>query len=156
MPLWSIAVITVVACLLALIIIGSSTAFNNIISLSVGGLYTSYLITSSLMLYRRCTGRIRLSSDSPDSLANPGDARLIWGPWRVPGVFGIVNNVFACVYLTIILFFSFWPPTTPTTAQTMNYSSLVLGTMVIFSVGYYALFARKAYLGPVVEVEGEK
>ena len=157
-PLWSIAVATLIACLLALINIGSSTAFNDIISLSVAGLYTSYLITSSLLLYRRCTGGIKLPSDFPDphTDTNTAAARLVWGPWRIPGVFGIVNNVFACIYLTIILFFSFWPPATPTTAQTMNYSSLVLGAMVIFSVGYYVVYARKSYMGPVVEVESEK
>lgn len=153
MPLWSIAVTTVIACLLALINIGSSTAFSDIISLSVAGLYTSYLITCSLLLYRRCTGGIKLSSDSADSLTNTAGAKLVWGPWRIPGVFGIVNNVFACVYLTVVLFFSFWPPATPPTAQTMNYSSLVLGGVVIFCVCYYALVARMEYIGPVVEVE---
>lgn len=38
----------------------------------------------------------------------------------------------------------------------MIYSSLVLGAMVIFSVGYYAVYGRKAYMGPVVEIEVEK
>jgi len=155
-PLWSIGVTTVVACSLSLINIGSSTALTDIISLSVAGLYTSYLITSSLLLYRRCTGGIKVSSESPDPLANTAGASLIWGPWRIPGVLCIIKNVFACIYLTIILFFSFWPPITPTTAQTMNYSSLVLGAMVIFSMGYYAVYARKGYMGPVVEIEGEK
>ncbi|MCJ1361288.1 hypothetical protein MMC16_000386 [Acarospora aff. strigata] len=155
-PLWAVAVTTVIACLLALINIGSAAAFNNIISLSVAGLYSSYLIATSLFLYRRCTGGVKLSSDSPTGLANTAGARLVWGPWRLPGVLGIINNVFACIYLIVILFFIFWPPVTPTTAKTMNYSSLVTGTVVIFSIAYYFLFAKKEYMGPVVEVEQDK
>ncbi|SLM36313.1 choline transport protein [Lasallia pustulata] len=152
-PIWSIAITTIISCLLALINIGSSTAFNDIVSLSIAGLYSSYLIAASLLLYRRCTGAIQLKSDSGNGLINTPGSRLCWGPWRIAGVFGIANNAFACLYLTFLLIFSFWPPTTPTTAKTMNYSSLVTGVVVIFSVGYYFAYARKEYKGPVVEVE---
>ena len=27
------------------------------------------------------------------------EGKLIWGPWRIPGAFGIAINAFACVYL---------------------------------------------------------
>lgn len=80
MPLWSIDVTTVVAYFLTLVNIGSSTAFTDIISLSVAGLSTSYLINSSLLLYRRCTGGIKVSSESPDPLAITAGVSLIWGP----------------------------------------------------------------------------
>jgi choline transport protein len=153
-PLWSIGVTTVISCLLALINIGSATAFNDIISLSVAGLYSSYLIATTLLLYRRCTGGFRIPDPSAlPALANTTGAELIWGPWRIPGAFGIANNTFACVYLVIILIFSFWPPATPVVAETMNYSSLVTGAVVIFSVGYYFFWARKDYQGPIVEMD---
>jgi choline transport protein len=87
------------------------------------------------------------------ALANTTGAELEWGPWRIPGVWGIMNNAFACVYLTFILFFSFWPPATPVVPSTMNYSSLVTGTVVLFSVVYYFVWAKKDYKGPIVEIE---
>ena len=34
----------------------------------------------------------------------------------------------------------------------MNYSVLVTGFVVLFSVVYYLLYARKVYKGPLVEI----
>ena len=40
----------------------------------------------------------------------PGSAgKLIWGPWRVKGLLGVLINTFACVHLLIIWIFVFWP-----------------------------------------------
>ena len=64
---------------------------------------------------------------------------------------GIAINVFGVMYMIVILFFSFWPPSTPVDAGTMNYSVLALGIVVIFSVIYYTTSAHKTYTGPVVE-----
>ncbi|KAL8999879.1 MAG: hypothetical protein Q9188_005798, partial [Gyalolechia gomerana] len=50
------------------------------------------------------------------------------GPWRIPGIFGTINNAFACVYIVFVLFWSFWPPATLATAENMNYSVLVTGS----------------------------
>lgn len=146
---------TVISCLLALINIGSATAFNDIISLSVSGLYTSYLICASLLLYRRLTGGF-ISTSNPESpsaseLANTAGAPLIWGPWHIPGVFGVVNNTFACMYLSVILFFCFWPPVTPVVAASMNYTVLVTGGVLLFSLFYYVFWARHEWQGPVIE-----
>ncbi|KAK6597771.1 amino acid transporter [Botrytis cinerea] len=55
-PLYAIAVTTVIACLLSITTVGSATAFKDVISLSVSGLYSSYLICAVLLLYRRVTG----------------------------------------------------------------------------------------------------
>lgn len=87
------------------------------------------------------------------ALANTAGAELLWGPWRIPGVLGIVNNSVACIYLIIILFFSFWPPMTPVVASTMNYSSLVTSTVAIFSIVYYFVWGKKEYQGPIVDVQ---
>jgi len=152
-PIWSVAVTTVISCLLALINIGSATAFNDIVSLAVVGLFTSYLLAAGFLLYRRCTGGIKFSSDSSVDLINAPNAPLVWGPWHIRGIFGIVNNTFTCIYLTVILFFSFWPPMTPVVASTMNYSSLMLGGVLFFSVLYYVLYARKEYQGPILEIQ---
>lgn len=69
---------TIASCLLALINIGSATAFNDVVSLTVSGLYTSYLISASLLLYRRVTGGVQDAAIDP-SLANTKGAELVWG-----------------------------------------------------------------------------
>lgn len=86
------------------------------------------------------------------ALANTVGAELVWGPWHIPGVWGIMNNVFACIYLIIVFFFSFWPPGTPVGPETMNYSILVTSVVAAFSVIYYLVWARREYDGPVVEL----
>lgn len=134
MPLAAIFLTTTIACLLGLINIGSSVAFNDVISLTINGLYGTYLLSCGLLLWRRCTGFIKPGSqDTFDGSLNSNDG-LFWGPFRLPGVLGIVTNVIACVYLIIVLFFSFWPPATPTTLATTNYSVLMTGAVILFSV----------------------
>lgn len=76
----------------------------------------------------------------------------MWGPWRIPGMYGIINNVFACIYVVVIIFFSLWPPGQPVDARNMNYSVLVTGAVAMFSVVYYFLWAKREYKGPVIEV----
>ncbi len=148
LPLYTIFLTTIVTCLLALINIGSSVAFNDVISLTVSSLYSSYLICCALLLWRRCTSGI--GESSRDVAAKTS---LYWGPFRVPGVFGIIVNVVACIFMVIIIFFSFWPPATPTTAVSMNYSVLVFGAVILFSIAYYLTVAHRTYVGPLVEVE---
>jgi choline transport protein len=86
-------------------------------------------------------------------LANTAGTRLEWGPWHLRGAFGICTNAFACAYLLFVLFFSFWPPYTPITAADMNYTSVLMVAVIVFSIGYYLIFARKVYNGPIIETE---
>ena len=152
-PILAITVTTIIACLLALIILGSSTAFNDIVSLSVVGLFGTYFIVAVLLLWRRVKGDIKpYTRDSDRVLTNVPGAQLSWGPWHIPGVFGVVTNSVAVVYLIIIFFFCLWPPSNHPTAASMNYSSLMLGATMIFSVVYYWAWARKVYSGPVIQV----
>lgn len=182
-PMVAIAVVTIIPCLLALIYIGSSTVFEDVVSLSVSGLYASYFIPCTLLLWRRTTGQI-LDRSSPDgnidheppsiattstrtskpsqnqSIADDDVAIediirpvLVWGPWRVPGIWGTINNAFACVFITFVIFWSFWPPKTPATPENMNYSVLVTGTVVAFSIVYYYLWGKTQYKGPLIERE---
>lgn len=153
-PVLAITVMTVIAYLLALIVLGSTTAFNNIVSLSVVGLFGSYLIVGVLLLWRRLRGDIKPYGTNSDSeLTNVPGTQLTWGPWRVPGVFGVVNNAVAVIYLVIVFFFCLWPPMNHPTAATMNYGSLMFGAAMIFSVVYYFAWARRVYSGPVIQVD---
>ncbi|KAI4923358.1 hypothetical protein J4E85_008395 [Alternaria conjuncta] len=157
-PVVSILVVTVFAALLALINIGNSAAFNGTISLVLEGFYLSYLLAIGLLLWRRVRGDL----DNPDSsltifneaqVDEAYDRSLTWGPWRLKGAWGVANNVVAICYLTLIIFFSFWPSQPHPDLVNMNWAGVVTGAVAAFSVAYYLLFAKKSYTGPIVEVD---
>ncbi|PQE31152.1 choline transport protein [Rutstroemia sp. NJR-2017a WRK4] len=152
-PLISIGLTTAISCLLALIILGSSVAFNDVLSLTVSSLFISYLIGNGLLLYRRVTGSIDPYDPDSEALTNvPNTERLSWGRWKIQEPFGTIVNAFGCAFMLVILFFSFWPTVVDPNAQFMNFSSLMMGSVVIFSVLYYLVWARKVYTGPVLEI----
>lgn len=153
-PTWAVGVTTVISVLLSLINIGSSIAFTNVTSISISCLYTSYLIAAILLLYRRTTTGFALPQKTGlPALANTTGAELIWGPFRLPGLFGIINNIYTICYLIVIAFFSFWPTVMNPTPDAMNYSVVVTGGLVIFGLVYYFVRARKDFNGPIVEIE---
>ena len=169
----AIGLVTIIPALLALIYIGSSSIFEDVVSLSTSGLYASYFIPCSLLLWRRVTGQIKPyssrdnegatsppppqnlssaveTSDTDDEVVQP---ELSWGPWRVPGLLGTLNNAYACIYTVFVMFWSFWPPATPTAPSTMNYAVLMTGATILFSMVYYYVWGKKGYLGPLIERE---
>lgn len=151
-PIYAVATTTVIAIILSLVNIGNATAFNGVISISVAGLFGSYLIASSLLLYRRLSGDIhKAAPESEEILTNTVDSSLVWGPWRIPGILGVANNIFSCVYLVFIFFFCFWPSTKEVTPQNMNWAVLVFGVVIVFSMVYYAAWGRRVYSGPIIE-----
>ena len=128
----TIAFTTTISVLLSLIILGSAVAFNNIVNLSVAGLYSSYLISCGLLLWRRLQSQA-IKPYNP-RVTKVGPENLRWGPWRVPGALGVLNNAFACAYLFLLWFWAFWPPVTPVTPETMNFSILTFGATALFAV----------------------
>ncbi|KAL8635957.1 MAG: hypothetical protein Q9228_006601, partial [Teloschistes exilis] len=137
LPLVSIATTTTIAILLSLISIGSTVALNDVLSLTIAGLFLSYLVCCSLLLYRRLTGGIIAARNStPSTLlttsvhhsSNTNSTHqaqynpLTWGPFRLPPALGVIVNALACIFLIVITFFSFFPPVTPVAPSTMNYS----------------------------------
>ena len=157
--------------LLQLVNLGSSSVFQDLTSLTVAGLYSSYLIAVTLLLYRRCTGYMSLfhdnSSDShlfssssksqsqdshkAQTLTNTVNAPLTWGPWHIKGLAGIILNIFVCIFLSIAWFFSFWPTQLPTTGENMNYNVVVWGGVVLTSLAYYLRKGKEEYSGPIIE-----
>lgn len=154
----AILVVTVCSALLALINLANYTAFNGTISLVLEGFYLSYLLAIGLLLWRRVRGDL----DNPDSsmtifnaaqVDESYDRSLTWGPWRLKGALGVANNVVAICYLLLIIFFSFWPSKIQPDVQDMNFAVLVTGAVMIFSMVYYLIYAKKSYTGPVVEID---
>lgn len=151
-PVWAVAATTAISVLLSLINVGSPIAFMNVTSLSISCLYASYLIAAIMLLYRRTTKGFTLpASSNLPALANTTGAELAWGPFHLPGALGIVNNIFTICYLTVVGFFSFWPPVLNPAPASMNYSVLVSASVAVLSVIYYFMRARKEYDGPVIE-----
>jgi choline transport protein len=150
-PVTSVVITTIISCALSMIIFGSSTVFNDIVSLSVVGLFGSYFLAAVLLLYRRCRNDISPYEKDSSALTNVPGAPLSWGPWRIPGALGLINNIFTVCYLFVIWFFSFWPPAIPVEASTMNYGCVMLGGTMILSIIYYVFWAKGVYQGPVVE-----
>ena len=136
LPLWSLCLTCCISLLLALIDIGSTTAFNALISLVVAASYSSFVITASVWLHKRLT--------TPES-------KLMWGPFRLHK-FGIPIILASLIYSVIIIFFSFWPSSASVDAQTMNWSSTVFGGTMIFSMIFWGLYGRKVYKGPIMEI----
>ncbi|KAI0179386.1 amino acid transporter [Hypoxylon sp. FL1284] len=151
-PIIAIALTTTISYLLSLINIGSSVAFNDIVSLAINGLYGAYLIGNTLLLWRRVTGQIRPYNRENKELVNVSHENLAWGPFRIPEPFGTIINAFGCAFLLVMLFFSFWPTHINPTAESMNMSALMVGATIIGSIIYYAVWARKVYTGPVIEI----
>jgi choline transport protein len=196
-PIISVCVVCFLSALLTLIYIGSPTAFNDVISLTITGFYGSYFLPAAFLLYHRVKGHVSsknpalstptneetafpatgkkeesgidpetekvaadrdLSADA--NVENAGDpitaiasVALAWGPFRIPGIFGIINNIYACLYMIFVIFWSVWPPVTPVDAMTMNYSVVVTGGVILFSVIWYWVRGRKEYQGPTIDEE---
>ncbi|KAJ5827392.1 hypothetical protein N7447_004155 [Penicillium robsamsonii] len=150
LPVYSILLTLTICWLLGLINIGSKVALDDILSMAVSGVYLSYLIVISLLLYRRCKGDIHRYNDSDGAINVPG-AKLVWGPFHIPGIWGALINTYAVMYILIVVFFSFWPSHMSPTVTTMNWC--VVGTIgtVILAVIYYVVRARRFYSGPVLE-----
>lgn len=109
-------------------------AFNAIVSLATGAFLSSYIISISCVALRK--------------IQKKPLPRARWSLGRA----GVACNIIAVLFLLLVYVFSFFPLATPVEAETMNWSSLIYGSVVIFSVGYYFLFGRHAYEGPVVLV----
>ncbi len=148
--MYAIMIMAGVSCAIGLINIGSAAAFNDVISVGVSSLYASYVLAESLLLWHRIRGTIRQPSQMAGTTWHADE--LVWGPFRVPGIWGILLNTFGVGYGIIVFIFSFFPTMINPDAAHMNFACLMTGAVIIFAVIYYYLYARKVYTGPVVEI----
>jgi choline transport protein len=125
----------VIAILLSLINIGSTVAFNAIAALGVAALISSYTISISCITIKKWRKELLPPSR-----------------WSM-GSYGIVVNFVSVLYLILVLILSFFPLVTPVDPETMNWSSLIYGTVVLFSLVYYFILGKHRYRGPVVHVK---
>lgn len=132
-PVRMVLLISVLELLLGFVYLGSTTAFNAVLSMAIIGMYLSYALPIAYMLF---CGR---GSSGPQP-----------GPFKLKRMVGTVANVVALAWLVLAMFFSTWPNFYPVTAGTMNYSIVVLAGWVIIGAFYYLGWGRHVYTGPVV------
>ncbi|KAF2877610.1 amino acid/polyamine transporter I [Massariosphaeria phaeospora] len=135
LPIYPIAVTVTISLLLALINLGSTTAFNALSGLTVAGFYSAFIVSASVMLYRRLT-------------VAPSD--IAWGPFRL-GKAGVPLTIIALVYSFVGWFFSFWPPVSVVTVKSFNWSLVVYCGTMITAMGWWTFRARFTYIGPRLE-----
>jgi choline transport protein len=131
-PMNSIVVSFVVSCLLALINIGSTIALNNITSISLVSILSSYIVSIGCIFWRRLTNQPMLPAKF--TLSKP---------------VGLVLNGFSLVFLVFVYVFSFFPGVVDPTVAEMNWSILIYGAVIGFALLHYFISARHVYDGPV-------
>lgn len=136
LPVNSVILTCVFSALLALINIGSETAFNAVVSLNVAALMFSYSISMSCLIWRKLY--------HPESLP---PAR--WGLGR----YGLAVNIIGLIYVLFALFWSFWPSELPVAADNFNWSVVIFVAIFILSLVMYVVKGRGEYEGPVTLVK---
>ncbi|KAF2795955.1 amino acid transporter [Melanomma pulvis-pyrius CBS 109.77] len=130
-PVNAVLVTLLFTTLLSLIIAGSTVAFNVITSLGQLGLVSSYIVAIACVFAKRVRGEPLL----------PSRFNLGRG--------GILVNGIALSFLSLAFIFLFFPGAPHPTPASMNWSSLLFGFIVSFSLVYYYVWGRHSYVGPV-------
>lgn len=133
-PVRSVVLVTVLQMLLGFIYIGNTTAFNAILSMSIIGMYASYMIP---IIYMLIFGRKTLTPSE-------------YGPFKLGSALGPILNVVSLVWIVVVIIFSTFPSAMPVTPQNMNYSVVVIAGWLFFGIIYYVGFAKKKFEVPVV------
>jgi choline transport protein len=120
-----------VSFILSLIYIGSSTAYNAILSLTAIGINISYVVPISFFMLRK--------SRSPP---------LAYGPFRL-GRWGIPVNLASLAYLIFIIVWAPFPQVLPVTRETMNYAGPVLIVIILAALTDWQFSGHKRFQVPV-------
>lgn len=126
------------ACTLSFILglpsLGSSVAFSAATSIATIGLYISYGIPIVLRLW------------------NHKDFER--GPFHL-GRFSYPVAIVAVLWICLISVVFILPQATPVNSQTLNYAVVAVGIVVLYSVTFWLVSARKWFKGPVKQIEAE-
>ncbi|KAF8914523.1 APC amino acid permease [Mucidula mucida] len=127
------------ACTLSFILglpsLGSTVAFSAATSIATIGLYISYAIPIALRVLNR--------------------DQFVRGPFHL-GAFSYPVAVTAVVWIMFIAIAFILPQVNPVDSETFNYSIVAVGIVVIYSVGFWLLSARKWFTGPVKQIAAEE
>ncbi|KAH8648277.1 amino acid transporter-like protein [Tricladium varicosporioides] len=127
----TVALVVIFGC----IFLGSSSAFNAIISASVVALGVSYGIPIAINCIR---GREMLPKSRP---------------FQVPKWFGWAANLIGLAYVIVTTVLFLFPPDLPATGSNMNYCVVVFFIILVVSVVQWFVDGKKNFSGPRVNIE---
>ncbi|KAB8068941.1 amino acid transporter [Aspergillus leporis] len=136
-PLNAVMVSLVVTILLSLINIGSTTALLAIVTLTIGSLMSSYVITIGCLLLKRIRGQ-------------PLPPRR----WSL-GRYGMAINIGALCFLLPVFVFAFFPLTSTVDKESMNWCVVMYCGIMLIAITYYIFRGRHVYVPPVALVKRE-
>jgi choline transport protein len=137
-PANAVYLTSVISAILCLINLGSTLAFNIIVSLSLLGLLSTYMLSIGCVLLKR--------------LKNEPLPPARWSLGR----YGLAINAFAFCYCAFVIVFSCFPVSVPVTLETANWAPLVWVGAIVLAFVVYFLHGKKHYTAPVLFVEGRK
>jgi len=127
-PLANVIFVFFIDSLLLLLQLASTTAFGAIIAIATLGFQISYLIP----IFFRCT--------SARKTFPVGEFNL--------GRFSIPIGIISSIWLTITSIVMFFPEQYPVTKDSMNYSIVIIGGILIIAGIYWIVSARHWFVGP--------
>ncbi|MCJ1430794.1 hypothetical protein MMC27_000144 [Xylographa pallens] len=130
-PLNAIIFSVTVSCLLSLINIGSLITFNQITSLGVCALLSSYIVSISCVALKRIRRQPLLPS------------YFELGRWGLP------VNIVSLSFLVLAYVMIFFPPVIQPALNVMNWSVVIYCGVLSLSAVYYIFRGRYVYIGPV-------
>lgn len=132
-PVNAVFLTWLIACGLALIPLGSTTAFLNIQTIGNSGLLLSYLICISCRLYHR-------------NAVGPYGSLCSAPTFFLGKILGNVINTAAILFLICFLISGMFPAAPNPTVESMNWSSFALGATLLISIISY-IWLKDTYLG---------
>ncbi|KAK4497785.1 hypothetical protein PRZ48_010438 [Zasmidium cellare] len=131
-PINAVFVVALFSALLNLITLGSTLAFQAIVSLTLIAFIGTYELAICVLVWRRFTGYLP-------------PAR-----WSLGG-FGLPINIFAALYGLLALAFVAVPTTPDVDAATFNWASVIFCGLMLLAVIFYLVGGRKSFEGPALK-----
>ncbi|KAM0512152.1 hypothetical protein ACHAPE_009202 [Trichoderma viride] len=133
LPLNALILTSVVVIIFGLIFLGSSSAFNAIISASVVTLDLSY----GLPIMVNCL---------------QGRKKLPERKWVLPSWFGWTADIISLSYISLTTVLFVFPPVLPVTGSNMNYCIVAFAIIIAISLFQWIIDGRKNFTGPRVNL----
>ncbi|KAI2787256.1 hypothetical protein POX_f07619 [Penicillium oxalicum] len=133
LPLNALILTVVVVIIFGCIFLGSSSAFNAIISAAVVSLDLSYAMP---ILVNCLQGRRALPERK----------------WKIPNTIGWVIDMVSLAYIALTTVLFVFPPSSTVTGSSMNYAVAAFAVILIISVFQWFVDGRKNFTGPRVDV----
>ncbi|CAK8573989.1 unnamed protein product [Lathyrus sativus] len=132
-PIYAVWLSVIISFCMALTSLGSIVAFEAMVSIAVIDLYIAY----ALPIFFRVT------------LARKS---FVSGPFNL-GRYGIIVGWIAVIWVVIISILFSLPVSYPITIETLNYTPVALGCLIILVVSYWLVSGRHWFKGPITNLQ---